>query len=452
MRKKVDLVFSGTADEIQRVKRSFVVRALKSARNRKQNTTDIHEHGDDAHATHRYSTQTASTILKLRSANAKIEAHFAISDVTAFEDGKQRQTGQFARLILTTKSSSAFELFKIARLLQEESNYKLRLEAKSLSECTIDSIDPLFCTQKILAPANRIEINANGTAHEARKAALVYCAHRVAQLAPLISGNRNPQAVKQLRVALRRFRTIERCFRMAGKDRELSALANRARKFARILGHARDWAVFAEETLPGLALIYPRPEGIAALQTGAARHRDLAWQNTVKTVNSPDFMRFCLDLYAAAWTPVARSKKGRRKSEMPARDFAEMILNHRRARTLDLANGLDRKHPAAGHPLRLQLKKLRYSAQLFRDIYPKETRKPYFSTLSALQDSFGALNDAVIAETLASHAAAGQGKAAIRAAGFVSGYVSTQANAHARPIFENLAAFSKMPAYWRRKY
>ena len=53
------------------------------------------------------------------------------------------------------------------------------------------------------------------------------------------------------------------------------------------------------------------------------------------------------------------------------------------------------------HQLRIALKKLRYTAEFFRSLYPKEHAKPYLSALAQMQNCLGHMNDdAVVAEHL----------------------------------------------------
>ena len=69
--------------------------------------------------------------------------------------------------------------------------------------------------------------------------------------------------------------------------------------------------------------------------------------------------------------------------------------------------------------------------------------------LSVLQDRFGAVNDAVVAQRLASIAAQEQGGAAIRAAGFVCGYHAAYANVAVREIAPLWREFSQLQPFWR---
>ena len=57
------------------------------------------------------------------------------------------------------------------------------------------------------------------------------------------------------------------------------------------------------------------------------------------------------------------------------------------------------------HDLRKTLKKLRYTADLCRTLFPKRRVKEYLAALSELQDALGAIVDTTVAERLASESA-----------------------------------------------
>ena len=88
---------------------------------------------------------------------------------------------------------------------------------------------------------------------------------------------------------------------------------------------------------------------------------------------------------------------------------------------------------------------------MFRSLYPKETRQSYMAAMSWLQDSFGHINDATLAQSLADDAATGEGGGAMRAAGFIAGYKAAQAQAAAQKLEEDWAAFEAMVPFWRER-
>ena len=62
------------------------------------------------------------------------------------------------------------------------------------------------------------------------------------------------------------------------------------------------------------------------------------------------------------------------------------------------ARGIRKLDAEALHELRKELKKLRYAADMLASIYPRKRVSAYLKALKALQDGFGSLNDAAMAE------------------------------------------------------
>ena len=54
------------------------------------------------------------------------------------------------------------------------------------------------------------------------------------------------------------------------------------------------------------------------------------------------------------------------------------------------------------HELRIDAKKVRYAAALFRALYPQQAAEVYLDSLARLQDALGELNDVVVAKSLLS--------------------------------------------------
>ncbi len=176
--------------------------------------------------------------------------------------------------------------------------------------------------------------------------------------------------------------------------------------------------------------------------------RAAAWAEAVKIVESQEFKEFQLDILEAAVAHDWRTPAGGAFDAAVA-DIAPAALDRRLRRARKIARTIDRSSPAGWHPLRIALKKLRYPLQMFRSVYPKDIRKPYMSTLSVLQDAFGHVNDAAVAQRLANEAAEATGGDAMRAAGFVCGYKAAEAEAASRTIEADFAAFENMKPFWR---
>lgn len=381
----------------------------------------------------------SATILHFR--GATIEAAIDLGRAEGFADEGRVAAGPLAEFELELQHGPAARLFALARLVADEAGGRLRLCAVSKAELAarlLDGAGPV--------PAEApLDLGTDDTAADVFAAALSGAARRLADCQAALLDMRAPEGLHQMRVALRRFRAIERLFRKALAAPETEALAVAARDFAARLGPARDWDIFCDVTLPDIA---PRAEtDFEALVTRAAALRASAWDDAQAAIGDPTFTNFLLDLMEAAHFQNWRRAAAPRLFQ-PARRFARRALDKRLA-AVAARSGVG-KNPEARHALRIDIKKLRYAAQAFRALFPESGRRRYFAALSDLQDAFGALNDAAVAGRLASAAAEGQGGAAAHAAGVVSGYRAREAEEAAARLDGAFAAFLALAPFWSK--
>ena len=373
-----------------------------------------------------------------------IEARIIDIRATALRGARAGAVKKLAEIRLSLLYGEEARLFEVARLLTEEGAGTVRMGLGA-------GVDParIFTPQRPPAAANRIEINPDADAASVLGAGLRFCAKRMALLIPIVADQHSPEAGRQMRVVLRRFRSMEQLFRGSLNDGgRLCALSAQAREFAHVIGEARDWDVFVSQTLANAADNESTQGDFLSIKSVAQRLRRAAWARASRIIGSERFTLFVLDLMQQAETAPWRDN-ARKRLFAPARVFAERALDKRLHAASKVAVDLVDKPPSAGHELRLALKKLRYNAQLFRDVYPREARKPYMQAMSELQDAFGVLNDAVVAQSLADRAALGQGADAARAAGFISGYHAAQAEAASLTIAQKWDDFAALEPFWR---
>jgi CHAD domain-containing protein len=124
------------------------------------------------------------------------------------------------------------------------------------------------------------------------------------------------------------------------------------------------------------------------------------------------------------------------------RRFAKVAKRGRKIRTLG--------HEAL-HELRKDLKKLRYAADILNPIYPGKKVAAYIKTLKQLQDQFGSLNDAAMAEAYLTGAAAPApcDPAAQRAIGWVLGELSVRVRDDRPQLFDRWDRLEKVKPFWQ---
>ncbi len=341
---------------------------------------------------------------------------------------------------LELKTGDMRDVFELARQLV--ANAPLRLVLRSKLEMALGLADggPYGVVQgsaPLLAP--------DETAARSLSAALGDLAERMALLAPHITETRRPEGVHQMRVALRRLRALVQGLRPFLLSQDLEQLGAKARNFARALGPARDWDVFL--TGAGVLQNAHPPDGAASLKIRAETLRASAWQGAVEAVSSADFTMFLIDLLEFAHAPQLQNEPA---LQSPSAELAVRLLKRSWKKACRTAREVDFETPATTHPLRLAVKRLRYQAQMARALYAKDERAEFMAALSRLQDGLGRINDAATAGRLAEEAAHGEGEAAMRAAGFISGYMAAEAGADARYIAGQWNTIRKCNRFWRR--
>ncbi len=381
----------------------------------------------------------------VRFAGATIEISGETGSVTRFDDTAGRLMAPIAEVELELLKGDPVGVFVLARALVREFSGRLRL-------CLNTKLDQALAAGRLapLGKAPRPVAGGDQIAADVLCSGLFLAAARLVEVGPHFTDLREADAARHLRVALRRFRSLERAFRFATKKSVLRELSATASIFARRAGEVRDLDVFLAETLPMIEPAFTCER--ALLQRFKSRVEDMRaqqWSAAAIAVSKPAFTIFQLNLIEQALLGAWRTHDER--LAWPVAMFAARVLDRRHAKVLVTAASVDFSRPADLHALRLQVKKLRYAAQTFRDAYPKEIRKPYFKAMSVLQASFGELNDAVTAQSTADAAARGQGPEMLRVAGFVAGFTSASASFQAAAIERQWAAFAAIEPYWRTK-
>lgn len=360
--------------------------------------------------------------------------------------GERCHIAPLAELEIELLNGDPAHVFDVARLLSRHASLRLCARSKLETALALGGTGGIYG----IGRSPRVAANADEPVSSLLQRNLAAIAVRMASLQPALVDARRVEGLHQMRIALRRLRALERIFRPYLGERGLSDLAVRARAFARRLNAARDWDVFLEETLPAVMNNNVAPQEGAAFRIRAQAARAKVWARAARAVSSPDFTLFLVDLMEAAVLAPWR-KKAEKEMSFTVSEFAPRALGRAFRKASKASRRVRFDHIAELHELRIALKKLRYPAQMFRGAYPKAQRKDYMAALSALQEKFGAVNDAVVAQRLADEAAAGTGDDDMRLAGFVSGYKAAEAAAASRDIENDWAVFVEMRPFWRQE-
>ncbi|MCA7921582.1 CHAD domain-containing protein [Burkholderia cenocepacia] len=204
----------------------------------------------------------------------------------------------------------------------------------------------------------------------------------------------DPEFVHQMRVALRRLRTLMRFFPRFTDRQWKDTLGVDLRWLAKLLGTVRDWDVFATESLPALIAA----DGGGSVWDGtldAARAQSMAARVELRqALHSARYARLTLgwlEWLSALALPAADG------------DDAPSLRRHATKRVRRLfghlygSPSLTSLDTAARHQVRIDAKRLRYALEFFASLASRRTRTETVKTLARVQSVLGEANDAMVA-------------------------------------------------------
>ncbi len=348
-----------------------------------------------------FKTQISRTTRLVRSAGGHdIEVAFDSGQVSNGE-----LTELFEELELELKSGDVSGLFKFARQLIGKEFVLLSRYSKAERGYALISGDKFVRsagkTQKSkFLPRESIDL----TGSVIQKTFSV-CAEQIIHNLALVLTSADPEGPHQLRIGLRRLRSaiqsVEPVFESDGRAKEFKRIAREARKLGRLVGALRDADVL-ESDIAGAAI---ECASSASIEIGAnqlskalAQHRVDTRKSVVHQLSSNQTTRFLLDLLEriALLSQIENSAHPSKTIEDRANEALQKSWNKvsKRGRRLSKLSIKER------HNMRKDLKTLRYQAEFFAGLYPESRVKPFLKALKRLQNVFGYLNDAAMAEQL----------------------------------------------------
>ncbi len=254
------------------------------------------------------------------------------------------------------------------------------------------------------------------------------------------------ESVHQMRVALRRLRAALGLFRVALSGTALTSAAARAQSIARALGDARDGDVFLEMLATGPGDAEDAPD-LAMLRVAARQRRDAGYSCASKILKDAATTLFVDDLRrllaARDWSVMPGAE-----AAGSARDFARNALSRLKKRARRKFRDLAAQTPEERHEARIALKKLRYAAEFFEDLFGRQkAARACIRALAALQDGLGGFNDLAAAKRQIDLLHANEGSLAL-AAGFVRGWFAHAACASIDHAHESEKNFKDLKTFW----
>jgi triphosphatase len=205
----------------------------------------------------------------------------------------------------------------------------------------------------------------------------------------------DPESLHQLRVGIRRLRAALSVYRNAIAAAERRVVGRALREFEHELGPARDWDVLIgkldQATQEGG---WPR-KGFAGVIELAEARRSAAHGQLIRAIGHLPISELLRRAQRLAAGCGAESALG-----APIKNFAIQELDARDRQARRLGRRIDSLNANELHRLRICIKKLRYAAEFFVELWPRAATKDYVETLKGLQEELGDMQDAATAAQL----------------------------------------------------
>jgi CHAD domain-containing protein len=279
------------------------------------------------------------------------------------------------------------------------------------------------------------------------------CWHHLLKNHMVAEEGSDPEGVHQMRLALRRLRTICALFRRDIPAPALQAVNSEARWLMQQLGPAREWDVFVDTTVTRLAAAAPEID-LGGLREAVERHRRSSYGALRTVLADARCSRFLLSLghlvERRGWRNEIDSEALAVLSK-PIPALADKILARLHRKALKRGAHFRQLNIGAQHNLRIDLKKLRYAAEFFLPLYAAHApAKRYVRRLVRLQATLGRARDVASTRMRLDAIRQGEQPALDLAIGAVAGWQARDQIAVARTLRRRWRRFKAMPAFWDR--
>src|SRR5262245_33720862 len=311
-----------------------------------------------------FETRVRRKVFQIQTGDSEVELSI---DKGTVEAG--RKSSPLCEVELELKQGHATDLFKLARTLADEVPVQLAVKTKADRGYALlgaEKPGPVKAAPVALAPDDDVQ--------SAFQAIAGQCLHQLVANQPLMLDG-DPEALHQMRVALRRLRAAISLFSGMLSDPQTSALKAEFRWITRELGPARELDVFLKRVVKPVLDRKPNGPGVAVLSRELRHRRADAFTRARAAVESPRFRGLLLD--TAAWIEAGEWTRnpddvvvGLR--ERPIAEVAAEQLSRRRKKIMKRGRQLNALDPDRRHRLRIQAKKLRYASEFFAGGFPRK--------------------------------------------------------------------------------
>ena len=294
-----------------------------------------------------------------------------------------RKKTPFIELELELKQGKPAALFALAEEIGRAAPLRLGMRSKNergyaLAEGRLD------CPAK----ADALQLEPRMSEGDAFRAIASACLRhfRLNEIALLAA--RDPDALHQARVALRRLRSAMILFRHTVRGHDYRDLREELRWFAGQFGEARNLDVLLGPDAP------PAFAADEALQAALKAEREAAYDWVMATIGAERARRLLLRL--ALWLETG-SWRFKPRADGDVRALAAHQLERQWRKVRRRGAELGTLDAEAEHKLRVDIKKLRYAAEFLASLYPAKAEagrcRRFIGALKELQEQLGVAND-----------------------------------------------------------
>jgi inorganic triphosphatase YgiF len=330
---------------------------------------------------------------------AEIEAAIDEGEIRAIDKDKDRKDKDrrepVSEIELELKRGNAVLLYDLALRLLEVA--PIRIETRSKSErgyrLAEGGDDPPAAIH-----AEPVDLDPEMTVGAALQGIGKNCLAQLFRNEPAVL-SAQPEGVHQMRVAVRRLRSAVSSVKNLLPEQEVRWVTSELRWLGRTLGPARNLDVFAAELLPAARTGLPDNPGWDDLAAILDRLRRVAYREITEAILADRYTSAMLRLSrwfeASGWRPPAPNEPDPMNSAIIG--IVPSVLDRRWRKVRKRGKGFDRLVPPERHRLRIAVKKLRYTIELFGSLFEEDELGNFVKRLRRLQSDLGYANDVHVA-------------------------------------------------------
>jgi inorganic triphosphatase YgiF len=256
-----------------------------------------------------------------------------------------------------------------------------------------------------LAPRNArdVPLHEGMTAEQGMRDILRECVDQIAANAEVLRLLDAPEGPHQLRVGLRRLRSVLGIFAPVAGSAELKRLDAEAHWLAQEVGQLRDLDVAAHDMVGVEAADHPDEPCLRQLAEALAKEAKICRGHVRHILTGPRVQSLLFDLLCFAETRgwlVPEDMGQTARLAVSIADMASEALDRRWKKVAKRTRKIETLDVGQRHELRKELKKLRYAIEFFGPLYEPKRVARMIQRLKRLQDVFGGLNDAAMIKSL----------------------------------------------------